>query len=72
MPSVWKRQARVHATAGVLAVLCVLLAVAGPAAAQNPPPQEPGVTLRVFQLAGALNQSECRACSAWYHAPESA
>ena len=29
MQSVWKRQARVHATAGVLAVLCVLLAVAG-------------------------------------------
>ena len=56
MPSTWKRQARVHATAGVLAVLCVLLAVAGPAAAQNPPPQEPGVTLRVFQLGGAPDE----------------
>ena len=56
MQSAWKRQARVHATAGVLAVLCVLLAVAGPAAAQNPPPQEPGVTLRVFQLGGAPDE----------------
>ena len=55
MQSVWKRQTRFRVSAGALALLCGLVALLGPAAqrahAQNPPPQEPGVTQRVFQLA---------------------
>src|SRR5262249_25336883 len=43
-----------------LALWCGLAAVLGAAApvasAQNPPPQEPGVTQRVFQLGGSPSQ----------------
>ena len=60
MQSVWKRQTRFRASAGALALLCGLVALLGPAAlrahAQNPPPQEPGVTQRVFQLPRPLSE----------------
>ena len=60
MLSAWKRQTRVYASVGLLALLCgliVLLAAAAPRAhAQNPPPQEPGVTQRVFQLPRAPSE----------------
>jgi hypothetical protein len=60
MLSAWKRQTRVHASTGLLALLCGLIVLLGPAAlhahAQNPPPQEPGVTQRVFQLPRALTE----------------
>jgi hypothetical protein len=39
-----------RASVGLLALLCGLIVLAGQAQAQNPPPQEPGVTQRVFQL----------------------
>jgi hypothetical protein len=56
MPSAWERQTR----AGLLAVLCALVVLLGAAAprahAQNPPPQEPGVTQRVFQLPRSLSE----------------
>ena len=52
-----KRQTRVRTTVRGLALLCGLVALLGVAApiagAQNPPPQEPGVTQRVFQLGRA-------------------
>ena len=57
MPSAWKRRIRVNA--GLLALLCALTALLGAAStarAQNPPPQDPGVTMRVFQLAGAPDE----------------
>ena len=60
MLSAWKRQTRVRATARGFALLCGLIVLLGAAAplarAQNPPPQEPGVTQRVFQLAGAPSE----------------
>ena len=55
MSSARKRTARAHAIAGLLATLFALIA-AQSAQAQNPPPQEPGVTLRVFQLGGAPDE----------------
>ena len=55
MSSAWKRQARVYATVGLLALLCGLF-LAPRAHAQNPPPQEPGVTQRVFQLPRAPSE----------------
>ena len=57
MLSAWKRQTRVYASLGLLALLVVLLASAAPRAlAQTTPPQEPGVTQRVFQLPRALSE----------------
>ena len=60
MLSAWKRQTRVYASVGLLALLCGLIMLLGAAAprahAQNPPPQEPGVTQRVFQLPRALSE----------------
>src|SRR5687768_7623788 len=60
MPSAWKRQSRVYVSVGLLALLCGLIMLLGAAAplahAQNPPPQEPGVTQRVFQLPRALSE----------------
>ena len=57
MLSAWKRQTRVYASVGLLALLVVLLASAAPRAhAQTTPPQEPGVTQRVFQLPRALSE----------------
>jgi hypothetical protein len=48
MLSAWKRTTCVRASVGMLALLCGLIVLLGPAAlhvhAQNPPPQEPGVT----------------------------
>jgi hypothetical protein len=59
MPSAGKRQTCVRTVRG-FALLCGLIALLGAAApvarAQNPPPQEPGVTQRVFQLAGSPTQ----------------
>jgi PKD repeat protein len=52
MLSAWNRRA---AFAGLLALLCALIA-APRAHAQNPPPQEPGVTQRVFQLPRAPSE----------------
>ncbi len=60
MPSAWKPQTCVRASAGLLALLCGLILLLGPAAlrahAQDPPPQEPGVTQRVFQMPRALSE----------------
>src|SRR5215216_2653223 len=59
MLSAWKRQTRVYASAGLLALLCGLIglgAAAPHAHAQNPPPQEPGVTQRIFQLSYAPSE----------------
>jgi len=60
MPSAWKRQTRVYASVGLLALLCGLIVLLGAAApraeAQNPPPQEPGVTQRAFQLPRSLSE----------------
>ena len=57
MLSAWKRQTRVYASVGLLALLVVLLGAAAPRAhAQTTPPQEPGVTQRVFQLPRALSE----------------
>jgi hypothetical protein len=50
-----KRQTRV-CWLGALCGLIVLLGAAASAGAQSPPPQEPGVTQRVFQLAGSPTQ----------------
>ncbi len=60
MLSARKRHTRVHASVGLLALLCGLIVLFGPAAvlahAQNPPPQEPGVTQRVFQMPRPLSE----------------
>ena len=60
MLSAWNRQTRVRTSARGLALLCGLVALLGAAApvarAQTLPPQEPGVTQRVFQLGGAPSQ----------------
>ena len=60
MLSAGKRKTRVRTTARGLALLCGLIALLGAAApvanAQDPPPQDPGVTLRVFQLGGAPSE----------------
>jgi hypothetical protein len=60
MLSARKRHVRVHASVGLLALLCGLIVLLGPAAllahAQDPPPQEPGVTQRVFQLPRAISE----------------
>ena len=60
MLSSWTRQTRVRTTGGSLALLCGLLVLLGAAApfarAQDPPPQDPGVTQRVFQLGGAPSE----------------
>jgi PKD repeat protein len=55
MLSAWKRQACVYASAGLLALLCGPV-VAPRAHAQTPPPQEPGVTQRIFQLPRAPSE----------------
>ena len=59
MPSARKRHTCVR-TVSAVALLCGLIALLGAVAplarAQNPPPQEPGVTQRVFQLAGSPTQ----------------
>ena len=56
MLSAWKRLTRVHALVA-LGGLILALAVAAPTAhAQNPPPQEPGVTQRMFQLPRAISE----------------
>jgi hypothetical protein len=60
MLSAGKRTTCVRASVGLLALLCGLIALLGPVAlnahAQNPPPQEPGVTQRVFQLPRAISE----------------
>ena len=60
MLSAWKRQTRVRTTVRGLALLCGLIVLLGAAAplarAQDPPPQDPGVTQRVFQLGGAPSE----------------
>jgi PKD repeat protein len=56
MPSVRKRQTRVHATLGLLTLLIALIGVASPRAHAQTPPQEPGVTQRVFQLPRAISE----------------
>lgn len=60
MLSAWERQTRVHASVALLALMCGLIALLGAVAprayAQNPPPQEPGVTQRVFQLPRAPSE----------------
>ena len=52
------RQTRIRV--GLFVLLCAMAALLGPAAlsaaAQNPPPQEPGVTQRAFQLPRALSE----------------
>src|SRR4051794_25164083 len=54
MQTAWKRTA----SAGALLLgLVALLGVSAPiASAQNPPPQEPGVTQRIFQLGAAPSE----------------
>ena len=59
--SAWTRQTRIRTTIRGLALLCGADRRARcrrprSAAAQNPPPQEPGVTLRVFQLGRAPSE----------------
>ena len=58
MRSASKRRSRVIAPAGLIVLACALFALlaAGTARAQDPPPQEPGVTMRVFQLGGAPDE----------------
>ena len=60
MLSAWKRRTRVPAVLCLLVLLSGLIALLGPAAprarAQNPPPREPGVTQRVFQMPRALSE----------------
>ncbi len=60
MQSARNRQTCVRTIVGRFALLCgllVLLALAAqPARAQDPPPQEPGVTQRAFQLPRALSE----------------
>ena len=58
MRSASKRRSRVIAPAGLIVLACALFALlaAGTARAQDPPPQEPGVTLRVFELGGAPDE----------------
>jgi hypothetical protein len=60
MHSAWKRRTCVRTTVSGLALLCSLIVLLGPAPpvarAQNPPPQEPGVTQRAFQLPRALSE----------------
>ncbi len=60
MVSARNRLSRVRGPVGLLGLLCGLLVLLGPAAlyaqAQNAPPQEPGVTMRVFQLGGAPSE----------------
>ncbi len=56
----WNRQTRERTTVRGLGLLCGLLVLLGAAAplarAQDPPPQDPGVTQRVFQLGGAPSE----------------
>ena len=60
MRSAWNRQTRVPTGVSGLALLCSLIVLLGlaapPARAQNPPPQEPGVTQRAFQLPRSLSE----------------
>ena len=56
MQSASKRQTCVGAMAGALVLLASLLGPAAPARAQDPPPQEPGVTQRAFQLPRAPSE----------------
>ena len=60
MLSAWTRQTRIRTTIRGLALLCGVIVVGGAGAplagAQNPPPQEPGVTQRVFQLGRAPSE----------------
>jgi len=57
MLSAWMRRNRVRTTVKGLALLCGLIAMGGVtapvASAQDPPPQDPGVTQRIFQLASS-------------------
>ena len=61
MLSAGKRKARVRTTVRGLALMGGMIALLGAAApganAQDPPPQDPGVTQRVFQLGAAAPSS---------------
>ena len=56
MQSARRRLGRVHAATGLLALVLGLALLAPAAQAQNPPPQEPGVTMRAFQLPRPLSE----------------